>query len=115
MSKKVSELEGAELDYYVAKADGWNPQIIGKMWGGPWAYSTEWRHGGPIIERERIAVVAYKDKWCAYVNDQSAYSQESGYIDVSEYEGMSGQTPLIAAMRCFVNSKFGAEVEKLEF
>lgn len=59
------------------------------------AYSTDWAHGGPIIERERISVMrggAYEENfWLAGKGYSTEYSH--------------GPTPLIAAMRCFVASK----------
>jgi hypothetical protein len=59
--------------------------------------STNWAHGGPIIERERIDVLYEHDlRWIAV--------PQKG---IESY----GPTPLIAAMRCYVASKLGDEVE----
>lgn len=66
------------------------------------AFSTEYAHGGPIIERERIELkpwkveLAHMAKWTAKA------------LDGSECRG---DTYLIAAMRAFVSSKLGDEVE----
>jgi hypothetical protein len=60
--------------------------------------STNWAQGGQIIERERITVEysADPDTWCACIMaDQEVY----------------GPTALIAAMRCYVASEMGEEVE----
>lgn len=64
--------------------------------------STNWKQGGPIIERERISVVDVDgyDFWKADKLDKEA-------IPVISY----GPTPLIAAMRCFCASRLGDEVE----
>jgi hypothetical protein len=109
MKYKTSELEGALLDAAVAKAEGLkyitdpsfsNPDLPGSVWltqGKPYAPSAVWRQGGPIIEIERISV---KDDihsgWHSYTRNG--------------VEG-HGPTPLIAAMRAYVASKFGEEVE----
>lgn len=96
MKIKTSELVGAALDWAVAKCEGldyWQPDI------GPSepAYSTNWSQGGPIIEREKIAI------------------KENGYgywfAKIDEGRWMRGPTPLIAAMRCFVASKLGDKVD----
>jgi len=65
------------------------------------AYSTDWAQGGPIIERERIDVMWCGDRWCAYTMtpDKEAQLQTEG------------TTPLIAAMRGYVASKMGDEIE----
>ena len=59
--------------------------------------STDWAHGGPIIERERIDVLYEHDlRWIAV--------PQKG---IESY----GPTPLIAAMRCYVASKLGDTVD----
>lgn len=64
--------------------------------------STNWEHGGPIIEQEKMTVGPQGDK---------AYW--AGICDVMDDDehGYTGPTPLIAAMRRYVASKFGHEVE----
>ena len=60
-------------------------------------YSTDWSQGGPIIERERLDIYGYDgENWCA--NDN---------LRATQY----GPTPLVAAMRCYVASRLGNEVE----
>lgn len=62
---------------------------------------VSWERCGPIIEQEKIDVMwSYSsDCWIAisYLRDECV----EGY----------GRTPLIAAMRCYVASKFGDEVQ----
>jgi hypothetical protein len=60
--------------------------------------SELWAQGGPIIERDRIAIDPYvtHSQWGA--NKDGAFYRD-------------GPTPLIAAMRCYVASKLGDEVE----
>lgn len=114
---KVSELTGSVLDYWVAKAEGvsglvekdgrmchvreWDPE--GMAWRNSlkdwvmwidYAPSQRWDHGGPIIERERIGT-AWAEEVVAW-----AAARPGG---ANHY----GPTPLIAAMRAYVASRFG--------
>ena len=98
---KTSELTDEALDWAVAECQGHDFPAADAV-SGIFNPSTEWSQGGPIIERERIAV-DYRDTfdwWVAYVN---------GGTD-EEY-GCTGPTPLIAAMRCYVASVLGDEIE----
>lgn len=100
---KTVELTGAALDWAVAKCEGldyWQPEI------GPSQpeYSTDWAQGGPIIEREKIGF------W-AYTLDEDGNENPGWYAETFEGFVADGPTPLIAAMRCYVASKLGDEVE----
>ena len=105
MKHKVSELEGALLDAAVAKAEGrWSADAIQAITEHPgvWRPSLNWAFGGPIIERERIELASpgshrHPGQWAAWtcVDDHEFY----------------GATPLIAAMRAYVASKFGDAVD----
>jgi len=96
---KTSELTGAALDWAVHYA------IHGECEGySPYEYSTDWAVGGPIIEREVIVLTHPKhDCW-------TATAQDSTDLDTPLYQE-DGATPLIAAMRCYVASKLGEEVD----
>jgi hypothetical protein len=80
---------------YTVEGDNWNP-------------STDWAQGGPIIEREGIAV-----------DCERSSGRVSGWVACNEVAGDEnwdanvhyGPTPLVAAMRCYVASKLGDEVE----
>lgn len=87
---KTNELTGLALDWAVAKAIGeYKPVSVPQ-------YSTDWAHGGAIIERERITLIDQGgDYWQACCGWKEAF----------------GDTPLIASMRCYVVSKLGDEVE----
>jgi hypothetical protein len=115
MRHKVAELEGALLDAAVAKAEN-DPRI--SMWGAaPWiddgtvagqgmsgrgyCPSTDWCDGGPIIDREKIFL---GPPTC--VGD---YGEWGASLDGVDY--VRGPTALVAAMRAYVASKFGDEVE----
>lgn len=99
---KTSELTGLALRYAVALAGDWNGarshcNLV--TMPGVQAYRPDllWEHGGPIIERERLHLKPVDDTYRCY--DYNA--------TVWQY----GPTPLIAAMRCFVASKLGDEVD----
>ena len=98
---KTNELTGAALDWAVAKCEGgiWDKHIA---YGFSFRPSSAWSQGGPIIEREGISVDRMELAWNADISDSVG-----GYIEHTE----SGPTPLIAAMRCYVASKLGADVD----
>ena len=98
---KTNELTGAALDWAVAKCE--DIDLIPHRGGWTYAsYSTDWAQGGLIIERERILVQPEVGKeGCA--NAWSAISMK----DTEAY----GPTPLIAAMRCFIASHLGDDVQ----
>lgn len=118
---KVSELTGATLDYWVACAEGLpHPRINdGYCWfelpacdddpagavDAAFTPSTDWSQGGPIIERELIAIAMGADQAAS-----PGWSAHVGLIDYEEDFEQSGPTPLVAAMRAYVASKFGEEV-----
>jgi hypothetical protein len=114
MQYKVSELEGAYLDAAVALAEGlrvlpgrieWPEEGAMRLLPASFRPSEDWSDGGPIIERERIEV-SPASSWSkeAYRWSAQAYLPEP-------HVNAHGPTPLIAAMRCYVFSKFGDEIE----
>lgn len=101
---KTGELTGAALDWAVAKCEGDLLPSGGVMLQTWPKYSTNWAQGGPIIERERIDVCVGTDaSWCALMNNDADAENDLVF--------MQGQTPLIAAMRCYVASKVGDEID----
>ena len=94
----VASLEGAALDWAVAKCE--LGEAINEI-DDPHFYSSDWAQGGPIIEREGINLRALSGAlW-----EAETWSAEGGqYL-------LDGPTPLIAAMRCYVASVLGDEVE----
>jgi hypothetical protein len=98
MKHSVYELEGALLDDAVALALGVSLDLRG-------LYSRDWAQGGPIIERERIEICGKADGvgWYAGAGD-------APFTEEREFEAL-GPTPLIAAMRAYVASKLGDEVD----
>lgn len=119
MKIKTSELTGAALDWAVAKSIGhrvaesygsyiriYLPDLKQSGYTLAFCPSTDWAQGGPIIERERMDIECWdfhSMPWKASMWWDDEFS--SGDIE------MHGPTPLIAAMRCYVASKLGDEVE----
>jgi hypothetical protein len=107
---KTSELTGVALDWAVAKAEGPNsvascyydddaPLWLEEAPEPEWKPSTDWAQGGPIIERENICVN----------RDDSSHEWEAHRVG-DEFGAHWADTPLIAAMRCYVASKLGDTV-----
>ncbi len=102
---KTSELSGAALDWAVSKCEGiqWERGDLDAQEYGPgFRPSTNWAHGGPIIERDWIGIkyTGTAMEFVAWLNGK-----------LSTEHDCYGPTPLIAAMRCYVASKLGDEVE----
>lgn len=109
MLAKTNELTGDALNWAVATCEGMFAEPW--LWGDEqevlmhYKFSTEWAQGGPIIEREGLGMWMYS--W----NEQG--EPEVGWI-VEDKHGsnmQTGPTTLIAAMRCYVFSKLGEEIE----
>lgn len=116
---RVDGVEGAVLDWLVAKAEGLLDQSIkvgeatatavvidehGEMfdmrYGVDYSPSTNFSQEGPIRMREKLSVgPTCNGDW--YANNPFACAPQMGY----------GPTPNIAAMRCFVMSRLGEEIE----
>ena len=125
MKIKTSELIDQALDFAVAKALGvpvevttssppvvrlTNHRDMFEVGARSWVFTptTHWAQGGPIIDREIRE--AGLDIWsrCGSVPDGlCAATYTRGVPDCYIY----GPTPLIAAMRCYVASKLGDEVD----
>lgn len=119
MKIKTSELTGTALDWAVAKCEGvvgqdGNPVLFRFTGSGRYGvrrnpgadfghYQPQtWMDGGPIIEREKLGLLF---NWMP--EDRSYWS---AILDDGEYR-QSGPTPLVAAMRCFIASRLGDEVD----
>jgi hypothetical protein len=124
---KTSELTGAALDWAVAKCEDYVAEISRGGWvvfdthqdcppptndynDSRWQMyspSTDWAQGGPIIEREGINLdfIGVGEGIRVQAWFATKFIADDG---VGKGEG---PTPLIAAMRCYVASKLGDEVE----
>lgn len=125
MKVKTSELEGATLDWSVAKALGakvyrrarftnfgedmerfdWFAAPIG-WWADSWRPSSDWSQGGPLIAK-KITVLIDCEAGC--YADTRAKAGIYGQA-FSEYDG-HGPSLLVAAMRAIVASEIGDEVD----
>lgn len=129
----VGVAEGYELSLY-----GVDPSIRARVPGlgvhAPWRPDTYWNQGGPIIEREGISTVWCDDDygtdargfcnnmrnpvWASTTGqhgaDESYGPQGDNWgrsYNIDADEAVYGPTHLIAAMRCYVASKLGAEID----
>ncbi len=128
MKIKTSELEGAALDWAVAKAEAlpirhdpmgfisganagywvWGTTESPKLKigvGGRLGYSpsTDWRQGGPLIDRLISNLVDLFGDWYAEASE-GMYGKP-----LEEFDG-KGPTALIAAMRAIVAAELGDDV-----
>lgn len=121
MKIKTSELTGPALDWAVAKFENpqwWDDELMDDCSlymddGELYSPSTDLSQGGLIIEREGI------DLYCTFCanpeHDDPSWRTSSwraryarnGFTKEATY----GKTALIAAMRCYVLSKLGDEVD----
>lgn len=106
---QVTKLRGQLLDYWVGRAQGLDPHILpgseskrlvvndstAQYGFRRYEPSSDWSIAGRIIDSERISLVWAQDVWKAFnpqLGEQHAYTDEFA---------------LVAAMRCYVASKFG--------
>lgn len=119
---KTSELTEVALDWALAVCRNLNPFVTldkkvfatGVNDYGYYSPSTVWSQGGPILDAERLVVLPSNivdpedpnniipDGWRAYKPSPFFWARPTLY---------SGPTLLIAAMRCFVASRLGDEIE----
>jgi hypothetical protein len=99
---RVSDTTTNQLNWLVAKCEGHNISTEDLRYQ-QFQYSTDWTQGGPIIGREHIEL-RYHAVIVAGIWYRDGIGGECTYKAI-------GPTPLIAAMRCFVISKLGEEVE----
>ena len=110
MKIKTSELTGAALNWAVAQCEGEKVElrqgairyVYSQFMPEPDVYdpSTDDSLGGPIIDRLRI-----RTEWSALWSCWLAHDLRCAGL------AFPGATRLIAAMRCFVASKLGDEVD----
>lgn len=119
---KVSELTGELLDYWVARAEGFEPAPkdqwtepltplpTGTLYDSPCGsnaprYSCDWEWGGPLIDKYRVT----------FATTGTGPRGENGFEPVVAiaYDGghaMTAPTHLIAMCRAIVRDRFGKEV-----
>ena len=112
MKIKTLELIDITLDWAVTKCKGIQDSEFVRTHMDAWPYSTVWSQGGPIIEQEGIDLYCNVPTNPAHKDPSWRGSWRARYSRCGYGTDMShGPTPLIAAMRCYVASKLGAEVE----
>lgn len=117
---KVAEASNLALDWLVAHALGESSRLqssgvedrVNELffdpYHDPWSPSTNWAQGGPIAHRYRINInycVDLRDRNGLYIHAEMETHSYHGYWRGDHCH------PLVAAMRCFVASKLGPEVE----
>lgn len=137
MKVKTAELTGHALDRMVMIAlgytyqkgmpeDTWAAQeVCKKGWwrgfgGGSWTCltclgddhpSTDWAHGGPIIEQKKIKVAPnLNGTWLGHKRHTTSHPLVAHPV-LAGWTNKHGPTPLIAAMRCLVAGELGDEVD----
>lgn len=122
----VADLAGAWLDYWVARAEGLEAPEVAQIeteggrtrewcqyvhhyyapdddgWWTDYRPTSDWKQGGPIIEREDIQIMHGPGGWRATK------------LSVP-HSASDGKTMLEAAMRAYVISRFGATIEQVHF
>ena len=112
MKIKTADLIGPALDWAVAKCesveveyinDGVTRCLLRYHHSPVYRPSVDWTISGPLIERERIEVGPTFSGTVWIANYSNKPIGKKGWS--------SGPTPLIATMRCFVESRLGDEVD----
>lgn len=127
MKIKTSELSGVALDWAVAQClghkviDNYGTYIRihlpdQKQSGFSIAFcpTTDWSLGGPIIEREINKLWRnMAGTYGAQIKYRAPYYSPTYGADIGrdDFINSHGETPLIAAMRCYVAHKLGDEVD----
>lgn len=115
---KTSELTGALLDYWVARAEGCqDAEIVGGVclyvhheepgddgWWTPYEPSTDWAQCGPLIEKYKLIAEPSN-----YLMHGAWYAQAWQQDDT----GMYGATTQEAICRAVVRAAFGDDVPEV--
>jgi hypothetical protein len=135
---KVAELQGIELDRWVANAEGIDVAMEKVCCGmgqqssydeppeccsqpnevlaindsmfpcNEWSPSTNWMQGGAIFEREGFGICKFHEQ----TDGPCPEGREWCALWRDDSMRADGPTPLIAGMRLYVMSKFGEEVSE---
>lgn len=117
MKVKTSELTGAALDWAVAKCEGVevkkfkeSPSLFYGKGFDKYHPSTDWAQGGPIIEKMHGYCMEHYPE---LPEDERFYCSTSSVAETWHDHPVSarGGTTLVAAMRAYVASKLGDEVD----
>lgn len=126
MKKKAEDLTGVHLDWAVAYS-AFLPIKVNKQgehmpgaWvvvnsqgmriGHAYSPSKRWEQAGPLIDERKISIV--HEPSLVYGDEHRWYATHHGQTDLDmDLYKMRGPTPLVAAMRCFVQMELGDEIE----
>jgi hypothetical protein len=100
---KTIDLKGGALDYAVALAEGTLPASFDD-WRPTWPNYVNGPGGDDIIDREKI-----ETRWIVMDAEGGGHWLAANLF--TDTYGYTGVTRREAAMRCYVASKLGAEVE----
>jgi hypothetical protein len=101
---KTRELTGKALDWAVASYADKHVTLADIHWGN-YSPSTNWAQAGPIIDREWLTLTP----WPGYDDEDMRW--EVVQFDAPGLVNAFGPTALIAAMRCYVASKLGDNID----
>lgn len=125
---QTKNLIGAALDWAVAKCDAIEIKAASSGWvfnahhhneihvthdcrWHKYSPSTDWAQGGPIIEREAIQIFRnVGGTYSARIRHEEDHPLVA-YKVLAGFTNSAGPTMLVAAMRCYVASKLGENIE----
>lgn len=134
---KTAELSGAQLDYYVARAEGVPAEDLQiraiqrsidyhvvrtvacyplgdarvfRVAAGVLRYSTDWSQGGPLIEKHLVCVDPGDGSFSAPRRWEAHMADLAPALAAEE---VYGETALQAICRAVVRAAFGDEVEEV--
>ena len=122
---KTADLVGRMLDYYVGKAEGEDPMLMGSVvvarnktdGGNQWtqgplllAYSTNWTQCGPLIAKYKVCLDAGDG---SFTGNKTWEAHLAENAPVHANEEVTGSTPLQAICRAVVRAAFGDEVDEV--
>lgn len=115
MKINANDLDGLALDWAVTMAerpdelryglDDWREQRRSRVVSGEYDFRwhQSWNQAGAVIDREQINLTTIHDSpglWGAFYDDGQDHTFPH-----------HGETPLLAAMRCFVAQKLGQTID----
>ena len=114
---KTADLTALQLDWAVAKCKVAEP--VGSFLDGVVPHtdynnfhpSTAWDQGVPLIERESIRIQRGNDLVFPRGNEHGEFAEPLWLASIDNGAVFHGQTPLIAAMRCYCYAKLGEFVD----
>jgi len=113
MKMKTAVLTGPALTYAIAKCEDIECEagdFAAGEYGPGLKPESHWSQGGTIIKRERIELIRCNDLYFPKGNEKGDYYEPYIMARIGSIKAY-GPTEFIAAMRCYVESKIGDEVE----